>query len=164
MYKPKQSRRAAPPVRQRLAMQTISGADEQSPSVAEERSIARAAAGLRRKVRNDDDVEFETLRLVHGQQSHNFVFLADDLSFLLAHARVVRAVVEVANSIVDGRGSLPRKLARDFDELPDVGHTLAPVLLRHHDDIEVRPANDVLKNLCRCSGISSFDPMLENTL
>jgi len=82
-------------------MQTISGADEQSPSVAEERSIARAAAGLCRKVRNDDDVEFETLCLVHGQQSHNFVFLAYDLSFLLAHARVVRAVVEVANNIVE---------------------------------------------------------------
>src|SRR5262245_39394300 len=114
---------------QRLAVQSIRGSDEDAPSVAEERAVAGISAGARREIGNDHDVEFETLGLMHAEETDNLVFLTDDLGLGFPNARVLRAVAQVADDVVEGGGSLAREPTSDFDQLADVGDTLAAVLL-----------------------------------
>ena len=151
-------------MRQRLSVQTIGGTSENPPSITEKSSAVSASAGPGSQIRNDHDVEFEPFGLVHRKDAHHLVFLAKSLRFRLADARVVSALVQITNDVVQRRGALPRKLARDFDQLSDVGHALTAVSLGHHDDIKVGFPNHILKDL-GCSGrVPSSDPIRQDLL
>ena len=63
-------------MRQRLAMQSIRGADEQSPAVAEKCSIRSDAPGSSGQIGKDHDIEFKAFGLVDREQSYNLIFLA----------------------------------------------------------------------------------------
>ena len=99
---------------------------------------------------------------MHREQAHDFVFLTQSLGFRFAHARVVSTVMEIPDDVVQRRGSLPRELARDFNQFSDIGQALTAVLLRHHDDVEVGLPNHILKYFRGCGRIPAAHPVVEN--
>ena len=87
---------------QRFPMQPIRSSDENAPTVAKERTIACIAACPRRQVGNDHDIEFETFGLMHAEDANHLVVLTHDLRFRLSNARVLRAVTQVSNNVIEG--------------------------------------------------------------
>ena len=73
-------------------------------------------------------------------------------------------IAKVADDIIESSSSLMRELPRDFDQLSDIGYALWAVLLRHHNDIEVRRADDILKNLGGGGRVAAHDPAGEDSL
>src|SRR5438876_12369907 len=136
-------------MRQRFAMQPIRSPDEYSPAVAEKSAIVRTTSCSRRQVRNNDDIEFQALRLMHAQDADHLVFLADDLRFGFSNARVLRTVTQVSVDVIERCCSLTGQTARDFDEFANVGDALPAVLLHRDNDIQVDLADDGLED---CSG------------
>src|SRR5205814_4444576 len=104
-------------MRQRFSMKTICGTRQDSPLVTEKGAVARAPARACGKIRNDHDIEFQSLRLVHGQKTHDVIILRHDLSFGLAHRWIIGTLAKVSNDLVQSRRTLPRKLTGDFDQL-----------------------------------------------
>src|SRR5947207_6327521 len=118
-------------------MQSICCANEQAPPVAEKSTIASTARGPRSEIGNDDDVEFQTLRLMDGEYSNHIVELGNNLGFRFANRCVLGAVAQITYDIVQRSCSLPRKNSGDLDQLADVGHPLRSIPLRHQNDVEV---------------------------
>ena len=56
---------------------------------------------------------------------------------------------------------MTRQAPCDFDQFADIGDTLRSVLLRHHDNVEICFANDVLENLGGGGGVAVFKPVCE---
>jgi hypothetical protein len=73
----------------------------------------------------------------------------------------MRAILQVADDVIERRRALPREPARDLDQLADVGDALRPVFLSHHDDIEVRFPDDILKDFRSSRRIAPLDPVLQ---
>src|SRR5437016_3596600 len=148
-------------MRQWLSMESISRAGEEAPAVAEECPVACSAPRSGSKVRNNDDVEFKALRLMDRQDPDDIIILGNDLCFRFAHRWIVGAVAEITNDVVKSGCALTREAPCDFDQFSDIGDTLRSVLLRHHDNVEICPADDVLKNLGGGGRVAAFPPITE---
>src|SRR5215471_20361069 len=136
-------------------MQAVCGTHQQPPAVTEKCPVAGSAAGARGQIGNNDNIEFQTFRLMNGKQTDNLIGLGNNLSFRFPDARVVRAIAQMSNDIVESDNSLPRKFPSDLDEFADVRDALPAVLLSHHDGIEIRLSNHILKNLRSRRGVAS---------
>src|SRR5256885_362925 len=134
-------------MRQRLSMQTISGAGNDSPAIAEHCPVAGSASRPCGKIGNNDDVEFETFCLMHSQKAHDVVFLRDDLGLGFTNRRITGTISKIMDYLIESGRTLSGKLPRDFDQLTDVGGSLRSIFLREHHHIEICLPNYVLKNL-----------------
>src|SRR6185369_3787013 len=107
-------------------------------------------------------VELQTLRLMNRQHTDNVSIRIHDLCFGLADGFIMRAITKVANYVVQCRCSLPRQFAGYLDQFSDIRNALRTVALRHHHDIEIRSADDVLENFRSSRSITHLDPRLED--
>ena len=96
-------------------MQTVRGANQNAPTIAEECAIPRAAARAGGEVWNDHDVEFETLRLVNREYSDHIIELRDDLCLRFTNRRVMRAIPKVPHHLIERCSALPGQPSRDLD-------------------------------------------------
>ena len=151
-------------MRQWLAMETVSCTAKHSPLVAEERPVSGTASRSCGKVRNDNNIEFKTLGLVDRQQTDDIVVLRNNLRFRLADRRIVGAVPQVCHDFIESRCALPRQMPGNLDQLSDICGALRSIFLCQHHYIEIRFANDVLKDLGRRRPVAPLDPMSEEGL
>src|SRR5437870_613325 len=126
-------------------MESVSRARKESPSITEESPVTCSASGFRGKIRNNDDIEFQTFRLMNGKEADNIIVLGNNLCLRLANGWIVGPVAKIANDVVQGGCALTAKLPRDLDQFPDIRHPLRSILLGHHDGVEIGLADDVLK-------------------
>ena len=115
--------------------------------IAEADPICSSASGFRSQIRNDNNVEFQAFRLMNGQNADRIVGFTGNLSLSFANVHVLSAIAKMTDGFVQSRNPFAREFAGNFNQLADIGDTLWAIGLRHHDDIEVRSAYDVLKNL-----------------
>src|SRR5216117_3995698 len=124
-------------MRQWFSVESVSSAGEESPSIAEEGPVACCASRFRRKIGNNDNIEFKALRLMDREDADDLIVLGNDLCFRFAHRRVVGPVAKIADDVVQCGCALTREASCDFDQFADIGDTLRSVLLRHHDNVEI---------------------------